>query len=92
MQLEFKTICHTIIAFIVLCQVSRAGQGHQAQQGRHPARLRHLRQDPEVGPAQEAAAGGDLQAAARAAGGRHGENQGEIHIIISKFATFWCQI
>ena len=67
-------------------QLPRAGQGHQAQQGRHPARLRHLRQDPEVGPAQEAAAGGDLQAAARAARGRHGEDQGEIS---SSFVTFW---
>ena len=55
-------------------QLPRAGQGHQAQQGRHPARLRHLRQDPEVGPAQEAEAGGDLQAAARTARGSHGQD------------------
>ena len=71
MQLEFKLICHTIIAFIVLCQVSRAGQGHQAQQGRHPPGHGHLRQDPQVRPAQEAAAGGDLQAAAGADRGAH---------------------
>lgn len=70
-----------VLLVSLVSQVSRAGQGHQAQQGRHPQGHRHLRQDPQVRSAQEAAAGGDLQAAAGADWGAHWQNQGKCHIL-----------